>query len=80
MRDYLVPVEVEIDPLLRTAPFGAAEQFAIKLARSGETMNRKRQMKRRQDGVGNAHDVRLAGYVGDAVDDPGGNLPDSPLA
>ena len=56
MRDDLMAVEIEIDPLVGTAPFRTAEQFAVELARGGEAMNRKRQMKRRQNVFGNAHD------------------------
>jgi hypothetical protein len=56
VRDDLMTVEVEIDPLVRTAPFRTAQQFAVELACSGEAMNRKRQMKRRQNVFGNAHD------------------------
>jgi hypothetical protein len=67
MRDDLVPVEIEIDPLIRAAAFGATQQFAIELARGGDAMDGKREMERRQGGVRNAHDVELA--VDDAMDD-----------
>ena len=36
MRDDLVTMKVEIDPVLRGSPFRAAEQVAIEAARLGE--------------------------------------------
>ena len=46
MRDDLVAVEVEVDPLGRTAPFRASEQAAVESPRSREIVDGKRQVKR----------------------------------
>jgi hypothetical protein len=48
MRDDLVAVEIEIDPMLGAAAFGAAEQLPVKAARGGEVVDRKGEMERRQ--------------------------------
>src|SRR5579859_6670180 len=55
VRDDLMAIEVEVDPIRRATPFRTAEQLAIELAGRGEAMHGKRQMERRQNGVGNAH-------------------------
>ena len=44
MRDDLMSPQVEIDPLIRTAPFGATEQPAIKSARGSKIMDGKGKM------------------------------------
>ena len=36
--------QIEVDPPLAAAPFGAAEQFAVELARRDEVVHRHRQM------------------------------------
>ena len=46
MRDDLVAVEIEIDPLLAAASLGAAEQTAIKPPGRSQIMDRKGEMKR----------------------------------
>ena len=39
MRDDLMPEEVEIDPVIRTAPLFAAQQPAVKGARGSKIMD-----------------------------------------
>ena len=41
MGDDLVAVEVEIDPMVGAAAFGAAEQLAVEAPRGGEIVDRK---------------------------------------
>jgi hypothetical protein len=41
MGDDLVPVEIEIDPMVRAAAFGAAEQFAVEAPSGGKVVDRK---------------------------------------
>ena len=48
VRDDLVTEEVEVDPMLRTAAFGAAEQTTIESTRRSEIVDRKCDVKRRQ--------------------------------
>ena len=48
MRDDLMAVEIEIDPMVGAAPFGAAEQLAVEAARGGEVVDRKGEMEGRQ--------------------------------
>jgi hypothetical protein len=45
--DDLMSIKIKIDPAVRTAPLGAAEQIPIEAARSGQIVNRKRQMEER---------------------------------
>lgn len=47
VRDNLVPIEVEIDPGIGAAAFGAAEQAAVEGPRPAEVGDGKRQMKKR---------------------------------
>ena len=56
MRNDLMPVQIEIDPLVGAASLGAAEQLAIELPRGSEIVDRKSQVKRR-----NAHHPPLRG-------------------
>jgi hypothetical protein len=44
MRDDLVPIEIEVDPFVRTAPLRTAEQIAVKGARGDKIMDRKGQV------------------------------------
>ena len=44
MRDDLMAEEIEIDPVIARAAFGAAEQVAVKGARFGKIAHRKRHM------------------------------------
>ena len=48
MRDDLVAVKIEIDPFLGAPPLRTAEQFAIKLPRSREIVDREGEVERRQ--------------------------------
>ena len=48
MGDDLVPVEVEIDPLLGAPSLRAAEQLTIEATRGSEIVDRKGKMERRQ--------------------------------
>jgi hypothetical protein len=50
VRHDLMAVEVEIDPLARAPPLGAAEQLAIKATRGSQIVHRKSQMERRKRG------------------------------
>jgi hypothetical protein len=52
--DDLVAVKVEIDPMVGAAPFGAAEQLAVKAASGGKVIDRKGEMERRK-----AHSICL---------------------
>jgi hypothetical protein len=45
MRDDLMAVQIEVDPLGAAATFWAAKQVAIESARLGEVADRKCQMK-----------------------------------
>lgn len=58
VRHDLMPVEIEIHPVFRTASFRAAEQFAIERARIRKTVNGKREMKRRHGVVRGVHGRR----------------------
>jgi len=49
-------VEVEVDPLLRAAPFATAEKLAVEAPRGGEIVDRKGKMEGRQ-----AHAIALRG-------------------
>jgi hypothetical protein len=51
VRDNLVSVEIEVDPLVGAPSLRAAEQAAIEDSRSGEVVDRKSEMEGRQ-----AHD------------------------
>jgi hypothetical protein len=44
MRHDLMPLQIEVDPSIRTAPFGAAQHPAIESARGGKIMDRKGEM------------------------------------
>jgi hypothetical protein len=48
VRDDLVPIEIEVDPMLGAAALGASEQLAIEAARGREIVNRKGEVKGRQ--------------------------------
>ena len=48
MGDDLVAVEIEVDPVLGAAPFGAAQQLAVEAARGGQIVDRKGEMEGRQ--------------------------------
>ena len=41
VRDDLMPVQVEIDPMLGASPFGAAQQSSIEATCSGQIVDRK---------------------------------------
>jgi hypothetical protein len=56
VRNDLMAVEIEVHPLRRTAAFRAAEQLAVKRAGCREAVDGKRQMERRQNSFGSAHD------------------------
>lgn len=44
MRDDLVTVEVEVDPLIRTPAFGAAHRFALQSSRGRDVVDRESQI------------------------------------
>jgi len=46
--DDLVAAEIEIHPFVRTAPFRAAEEFAVELARAGKVGDGEGKVKRGQ--------------------------------
>ena len=46
--DDLVTMKVEIDPLVRTSPFRATQQSAVKYARGAEVIDREGEMERTQ--------------------------------
>ena len=48
MGDDLVAEEIEVDPFIRAAAFGAAEQAAVEVARGGEIVDRKGEVEGRQ--------------------------------
>ena len=48
MRHNLMPVEIEIDPMLSASALLAAKELAIKFARGCKIIDRKREMKWRQ--------------------------------
>ena len=48
MRDKLVAIEVKIDPVIRRAPFAAAQNIAVKGACRRKIMHRKGEVKRAQ--------------------------------
>ncbi|GAA4722556.1 hypothetical protein GCM10023325_19920 [Sphingomonas lutea] len=48
MGDDLMPVEIEIDPMIGAPPFGAAEQAAVEAARGGKVIDRESEMEGRQ--------------------------------
>jgi hypothetical protein len=54
MRDDLMPIEIEIDPVLGAAALSAAKQLAIELAGFGQVANGESQMKRGHGGF--SHD------------------------
>ena len=56
MRDDLMAVQVEIDPLLGAAAFRAAEQLAVEAARGGKIVDREGEVEGRQ-----AHALSLRG-------------------
>ena len=58
MGDDLMAEQVEIDPMVGAAPFGAAEQPSVEAARGTEVVDRKGKMERRQ-----AHSACLRGAV-----------------
>ena len=41
VRDDLVPVEIEVDPVIGRSPFGTAHHPPVEIARGGEIMDRK---------------------------------------
>jgi len=41
MRDDLMPVQVEIDPMLGASPFGAAQEPSVKATCCGQIVDRK---------------------------------------
>ena len=47
MRDDLVPVEVEVDPVRGAAPLGAAQELAVEAARDVEVGHREREVEAR---------------------------------
>jgi hypothetical protein len=59
MRDDLVAAKIEVDPLLGTSSFGAAQEFAVKAARGIEIVDWEGEVKRRK-----AHSVGLTSYRG----------------
>ena len=46
VRDDLMPEQVEIDPRVGAAPFGAAERAAVESARGGEVVDRESEVER----------------------------------
>ena len=48
MGDDLVAVEIEIDPMVGAAAFGAAEQFAVEAPRGGKVVDRKGEVEGRK--------------------------------
>ena len=40
VRDDLVAVEIEVDPVVAAAPFSASHEFAVKFARGGQVVDR----------------------------------------
>jgi len=41
-------IEIEIDPMVGAAPFGASEEVAVKAPRSAQIVDREGKMERRQ--------------------------------
>ena len=50
VRDDLVAEEIEVHPFVAAAPFRAAEQLAVEIARGGQRVNRDGEMKRLRHG------------------------------
>jgi hypothetical protein len=48
MRDDLMAVEIEVDPMVRAPALGAAEKLAVEATRGGEIVDRKGEVEGRQ--------------------------------
>ncbi len=59
MRDDLVAVEVEVDPLVARPPLGTAENVAVEAASGGEIMDRKGEVERAERHVVLLHPVSV---------------------
>ena len=46
--DYLMAIEVEIDPMIGASPLRTAEKIAVESTRSGQIVDGKGEMERRQ--------------------------------
>lgn len=70
----LVPVEIEIDPFIRSTAFAAAKHASIKVPRRSKVMNGEGKMKRAVAGQGRA----IAKQAGENRPDPASPCPRSP--